>query len=87
MIKVVTVCGAGVGSSMMMRLFTQQILDGKDDSYLGGYGVFHPISLYPMPLTENICFGAFELSPIFVLRRPMMTSKLFESLSFRLLQL
>lgn len=27
MIKVVTVCGAGVGSSMMMRLFSQQILD------------------------------------------------------------
>lgn len=29
MIKVVTVCGAGVGSSMMMRLFTQQILDAE----------------------------------------------------------
>ncbi|UJF16773.1 PTS sugar transporter subunit IIB (plasmid) [Jeotgalibaca sp. MA1X17-3] len=27
MIKIVTVCGAGVGSSMMMRLFSQQILD------------------------------------------------------------
>ncbi|MGG5314699.1 PTS sugar transporter subunit IIB [Enterococcus sp. AZ072] len=29
MIKVVTVCGAGVGSSMMMRLFAQQILDAE----------------------------------------------------------
>lgn len=29
MLKVVTVCGAGVGSSMMMRLFAQQILDGE----------------------------------------------------------
>ncbi|MGM0214062.1 PTS sugar transporter subunit IIB [Enterococcus sp. AZ109] len=29
MIKVVTVCGAGVGSSMMMRLFAQQILDDE----------------------------------------------------------
>lgn len=27
MIKVVAVCGAGVGSSMMLRLFSQQILD------------------------------------------------------------
>ena len=25
MIKIVTVCGAGVGSSMMLRVFTQQI--------------------------------------------------------------
>lgn len=25
--KIVTVCGAGVGSSMMLRLYTQQILD------------------------------------------------------------
>ena len=40
-----------------------------------------------MPRTENICLGAFELSPIFVLSLPMMTSKLFESLSFKLLQL
>lgn len=29
MIKIVTVCGAGVGSSMMMRLFSQQILDDE----------------------------------------------------------
>lgn len=29
MIKIVTVCGAGVGSSMMMRLFAQQILDAE----------------------------------------------------------
>ncbi|MBO0452982.1 MULTISPECIES: PTS sugar transporter subunit IIB [Enterococcus] len=29
MLKIVTVCGAGVGSSMMMRLFTQQILDDE----------------------------------------------------------
>ena len=29
MSKIVTVCGAGVGSSMMMRLFTQQILDDE----------------------------------------------------------
>lgn len=28
--KIVTVCGAGVGSSMMMRLFTQQILDAEN---------------------------------------------------------
>lgn len=27
MLEIVTVCGAGVGSSMMMRLFTQEILD------------------------------------------------------------
>lgn len=27
MLKIVTVCGAGVGSSMMLRLFSQQILD------------------------------------------------------------
>lgn len=27
MIKIATVCGAGVGSSLMMRLFSQQILD------------------------------------------------------------
>ena len=26
MIKIVTVCGAGVGSSMMLRLFAQQIV-------------------------------------------------------------
>lgn len=25
--RIVTVCGAGVGSSMMLRLYTQQILD------------------------------------------------------------
>ncbi|WP_314067350.1 PTS sugar transporter subunit IIB [uncultured Vagococcus sp.] len=32
MLKIVTVCGAGVGSSMMLRLYTQQILsaEGKD---------------------------------------------------------
>lgn len=30
MIKVVTVCGAGVGSSMMLKVFTQQILEGLD---------------------------------------------------------
>ncbi|EPD00441.1 Putative phosphotransferase transport system, IIB component [Lacticaseibacillus paracasei subsp. paracasei Lpp125] len=29
MIKIVTVCGAGVGSSMMERLFAQQILDAE----------------------------------------------------------
>lgn len=29
MMKIVTVCGAGVGSSMMMRLFAQQILDAE----------------------------------------------------------
>lgn len=29
MIKFVTVCGAGVGSSMMLRLFAQQILDSE----------------------------------------------------------
>lgn len=29
MVKIVTVCGAGVGSSMMLRLFTQQILDAE----------------------------------------------------------
>lgn len=29
MIKVVAVCGAGVGSSMMLRLFSQQILDNE----------------------------------------------------------
>jgi PTS system ascorbate-specific IIB component len=30
MIKIVTVCGAGVGSSLMMRLFSQQILDAEE---------------------------------------------------------
>ena len=30
MINIVTVCGAGVGSSMMLRLFAQQILDAED---------------------------------------------------------
>lgn len=30
MIKIVTVCGAGVGSSMMLRVFTQQIM--KDEN-------------------------------------------------------
>ncbi|WP_040215030.1 PTS sugar transporter subunit IIB [Clostridium polynesiense] len=30
MLNIVTVCGAGVGSSMMLRLFTQQIL--KEES-------------------------------------------------------
>ncbi|QWT17540.1 PTS sugar transporter subunit IIB [Collinsella sp. zg1085] len=29
MVKIVTVCGAGVGSSMMLRLFAQQILDAE----------------------------------------------------------
>lgn len=29
MYKVVTVCGAGVGSSMMLRLFSQQLLDAE----------------------------------------------------------
>lgn len=29
MYKIVTVCGAGVGSSMMMRLFSQQVLDAE----------------------------------------------------------
>jgi len=27
--RIVTVCGAGVGSSMMLRLYTQQILDNE----------------------------------------------------------
>ncbi|HAJ70058.1 MAG: PTS sugar transporter subunit IIB [Tetragenococcus halophilus] len=27
MLKIVTICGAGVGSSMMLRVFTQQILE------------------------------------------------------------
>ncbi len=27
MVKILTVCGAGVGTSMMLRLFAQQILD------------------------------------------------------------
>lgn len=30
MLKFVTVCGAGVGSSMMLRLFAQDILDDED---------------------------------------------------------
>lgn len=30
MIKIVAVCGAGVGSSMMERLFTQQILEAEN---------------------------------------------------------
>lgn len=30
MIKIVTVCGAGVGSSMMERVFTQEILNRND---------------------------------------------------------
>lgn len=29
MLNIVTVCGAGVGSSMMLRLYTQQILSGE----------------------------------------------------------
>jgi len=29
MYKIVTVCGAGVGSSMMLRLFAQRILDDE----------------------------------------------------------
>lgn len=29
MLKFVTVCGAGVGSSMMLRLFAQEILDNE----------------------------------------------------------
>ena len=29
MLKIVTVCGAGVGSSMMLRVFTQQILKAE----------------------------------------------------------
>ncbi|WP_426350315.1 PTS sugar transporter subunit IIB [Alloiococcus sp. CFN-8] len=29
MVKIVTVCGAGVGSSMMLRVFTQQILKAE----------------------------------------------------------
>ncbi|WP_028263801.1 PTS sugar transporter subunit IIB [Atopobium fossor] len=29
MYRLVTVCGAGVGSSMMLRLFAQQILDAE----------------------------------------------------------
>ncbi|GAB2319723.1 PTS sugar transporter subunit IIB [Alkalibacterium sp. s-m-22] len=27
MLKIVTICGAGVGSSMMLRVFVQEILD------------------------------------------------------------
>ena len=30
MIKIVTVCGAGVGSSMMLRLYTNQILSAEN---------------------------------------------------------
>ena len=30
MLKFVTVCGAGVGRSMMLRLFSQDILDDED---------------------------------------------------------
>jgi len=30
MLKILTVCGAGVGSSMMLKVFTQQIL-GKEN--------------------------------------------------------
>lgn len=30
MIKIVTVCGAGVGSSMMLRVFAQQIIDAEN---------------------------------------------------------
>lgn len=29
MIKILTVCGAGVGSSMMLKVFTQQILSAE----------------------------------------------------------
>lgn len=29
MIKIVTVCGAGVGSSMMLRVFAQQIIEAE----------------------------------------------------------
>ncbi|MET1247733.1 MULTISPECIES: PTS sugar transporter subunit IIB [Sporolactobacillus] len=29
MLKIATVCGAGVGSSMMLKVFAQQILDQK----------------------------------------------------------
>ena len=29
MLRIVTVCGAGVGSSMMLRVFTQQILKAE----------------------------------------------------------
>lgn len=30
MLKIVTICGAGVGSSMMLRVFVQEILDKHD---------------------------------------------------------
>ncbi|MCM0650135.1 PTS sugar transporter subunit IIB [Clostridium swellfunianum] len=30
MIKIVTVCGAGVGSSMMLRVFAQQIIEAEN---------------------------------------------------------
>lgn len=29
MLKIVTVCGAGVGSSVMLRLYTQQVLESE----------------------------------------------------------
>ena len=79
MIKVVTVCGAGVGSSMMMRLFTQQILDAEgidgavDASDIGSVDP----SAYDLVITTSDFADALRETSVPIIRIDNMMDKAF----------
>ena len=79
MIKVVTVCGAGVGSSMMMRLFTQQILDAEgidgtvDASDIGSVDP----SVYDLVITTSDFADALRETSVPIIRIDNMMDKAF----------
>lgn len=79
MIKVVTVCGAGVGSSMMMRLFTQQILDAEgidgtvDASDIGSVDP----SAYDLVITTSDFADALRETSVPIIRIDNMMDKAY----------
>ena len=79
MIKVVTVCGAGVGSSMMMRLFTQQILDAEgidgtvDSSDIGSVDP----SAYDLVITTSDFADALRETSVPIIRIDNMMDKAY----------
>ena len=79
MIKVVTVCGAGVGSSMMMRLFTQQILDaeGTDGTVdASDIGSVDP-SAYDLVITTSDFADALRDTSVPIIRIDNMMDKAY----------
>lgn len=86
MLKIVTVCGAGVGSSMMMRLFSQQILDAENiegEVEASDIGSVNP-DAYDIVITTSDFADAMRGSTAKIVRIDNMMDK--ENLKLQLLE-